>query len=405
MKKVLIILLLLISLVVFSKNIIVWFEYEGMEQMNNIIKEFEKENPDITIQLVEQKKIVSKVLNTYRGGGELPDIILIKNDEIGILTDSNLIENVDNFKDEMGDSFIDKAFDAFSVEKSIINNESNNFRKEKHYYGVPFYFDTQVLYYHDKIFYDNGFPLDEGLTFEDLLFASYVVEDKSKGKIMGLAWGANSPYWFPPFQWAFGKENLMEDGRIIVNDDETYKAIDFIFKNIVGKSAHWLERQGLIAGFKRGKIASMFFGTFMIPDFIKSGIEFKILPLPYIEEAGNYMTPILDYKGFSIIKGKKTPEIEKFIKYILDKKSQIEFCKDLYKFPVNKEAFNILKDKDEYFKVAYESARIGKTMPTSAYFKSKYWQGVRTMMTLILKQKEGYDGEIVEKAQEFMDGK
>ncbi|WP_129408307.1 sugar ABC transporter substrate-binding protein [Marinitoga lauensis] len=405
MKKVFIFLLILISLIGFSEKLVIWFDYEGIDQMKKIIQTFEKENPDITVQVIQQKKIVNKIFNIYRGGGELPDIILIKNDEIGMLADANLIENVDNFKNEIANTLIDKSFDAFKVEKNIIDGHSNKFKKEVHYFGVPFYFDTQVLYYHDKIFYNSGFSLEYGQTFEDLLFNAYAVEEYTKGRVMGLAWGANSPYWFPPFQWAFGKKELIENGRIIINDDETYNAIDFIFKTINGGSAHLVERQGLISGFKSGKIASMFFGTFMIPDFIKSGIDFKIMPLPYIKEAGNYMTPILDYKGFSILKGKKTKDVEKFIKFILQKDNQIDFCKDLYKFPVNKKAFEQLKDSDEYFKVAYESARIGKVMPTSAYFKSKYWQGIRTMMTLILNRKDEFDGEIVEKAQEFMDAK
>ncbi|WGS65828.1 sugar ABC transporter substrate-binding protein [Marinitoga aeolica] len=406
MNRYIVLILFLLSMMssIFSNSITLWFEYEGLKQMKEIAKEFEKET-GITVNIIQQKRISDKLFTTVRGNGDIPDVILVKNDEIGKLKEANLIENVDDVKSDIENKVLSNSFEAFKVDNRVIDKETGNFIKEAHYYGVPFYFDTQVLYYHDKVFYDYGFPLYEGLTFEDLLFASYVVEDKSKGKIMGLAWGANSPYWFPPFQWAFGKKELMENGRIIINDDETYNAIDFIFKNIAGNSAHLVERQGLISGFKSGKIAAMFFGTFMIPDFIKSGIEFKILPLPYIEEAGNYMTPILDYKGFSIIKGRKTKEVKRFIDFVLSKDSQVEFCENLYKFPINKEAFDKLKEKDEYFKVAYESARIGKIMPTSAYFKSKYWQGVRTMMTLILNQKEGYDGEIVEKAQEFMDGK
>lgn len=401
---VLILFLLLMVSGAFSKSITVWFEYEGLQQIKKIAKDFERET-GITVNIIQQKKISDKLFTAFRGNGDIPDIILIKNDDIGKLHDANLIENVDDIKDNIEKKLLNESFEAFKVDKQIVNDKAGNFAKERHYYGIPVYFDTQVLYYHDQIFYDYGFPLYEGLTFEDILFANYAVEDKSKGKIIGLAWGANSPYWFPPFQWAFGKGKLMENGRIIINDDETYNAIDFIFKTVAGGSAHLVERQGLIAGFKSKKIASMFFGTFMIPDFIKSGVEFKILPLPYIKEAGKYMAPILDYKGFSIVKGKKTGEVKKFIEFVLEKESQVEFCKDLYKFPANKMAFEVLKEKDEYFKVAYVSAQRGKIMPTSSYFKSKYWQGVRTMMTLILNNKEYFDGEIIEKAQEFMDGK
>lgn len=398
---VLILFLMFIFSLYFSKTITIWFDYEGIEQIKEIARNFEKENPGITINIIQQKKISDKLFTTFKGAGDIPDIILIKNDEIGKLKDANLIDNVDDIKIELENKLISTAFEAFAIEEKNIKN--NDFENVKHYYGVPFYFDTQVLFYHDDIFYDYGFPLENGHTFEDLLFASYIVNDKSNDKIIGLAWGANSPYYFPPFQWAFGKEELIENGRIIINNEKTYNAIDFIYSAVNGKSVQLIERQGLISGFKSGKIASMFFGTFMIPDFIKSGVKFKILPLPYIEESGNYMTPILDYKGFSVVKGRKTNDVIKFLEYILSENAQLAFCKDLYKFPVNNKAFNVLKDKDEYFKVAYESAMRGRTMPTSAYFKSKYWQGVRTMLTLIFNQKEGYDGEIVEKAQEFMD--
>ncbi|AEX85862.1 maltose-binding periplasmic protein [Marinitoga piezophila KA3] len=401
--SVLILFVLMITFL-FAGEITVWFEYEGFDQFEDIVKSFEKENPGITVKVIRQQKISSKLFTVFRGDGDIPDIVLVKNDEIGKLTDAGLLENIDALKDKYGKSFIKGSFDAFKIEKHIVK-DGKSISKEVHYYGIPFYFDTQVLFYHYKTFYDAGFPLEYGHTFEDLLFASYAVEEKTKGKTLGLAWGANSPYWFPPFQWAFGKENLMENGRIIIDDDNTYNAISFIFTTVAGGSAHLIERQGLVSGFKKGKIAAMFFGTFMIPDFIKSGIEFKILPLPYIKEAGNYMTPVLDYKGFSVIKGKLNNDVEKFLEYISKKESQITFCKDLYKFPSSKSAFDELKEKDEYFKVAYMSAERGKVLPNSAYFKSKYWQGIRTMMTLILKQKDEMDDSIIEKTQRFMDEK
>ncbi|SHF03517.1 Maltose-binding protein MalE [Marinitoga hydrogenitolerans DSM 16785] len=385
-------LLLTIS---FSRTINIWFEYEGGDQLKAIVKEFEKENPSISINIIQQKKIPDKLFTVFRGNGDIPDIILIKNDDIGKLIDAGLIENVDDIKNQIEKNLIQNTFDGFKIEKS----------GKEHYYGVPFYFDTQVLYYNNKIFNEAGVSLDDIYSFEDLLLASQVIEEYTKGKVLGFAWGANSPYWFPPFQWAFGKENLIENGRIIINDQETLDAVKYIYKAIIKENAYWIERQGLIAGFKSGKIASMFFGTFMIPDFIKSGMNFKILPLPYIKEAENYMASILDYKGFSIVKGKKTKDVEKLIEFILSKEAQIDFCKGLYKFPVNKSAFDELKDKDEYFKVVYESAKRGKTMPNSSYFKSKYWQGIRTMMTLILNQKEGFNNEIIEKTQRFMDEK
>ncbi|GAB6189124.1 extracellular solute-binding protein [Marinitoga arctica] len=391
-KYIIFIFFTLITSIAFSTTITLWFEYEGVEQLKNIVKEFEKENPDINVNVVEQKKISDKLFTAFKGNGDVPDIILIKNDEIGKLNDAGLIEDVDNIKLQIEKDLIPNAFSAFKVENGK-------------YYGIPFYFDTQVLYYNYKLFNEVKYPLEEIKSFEDLLFGAYIVNERTNGKVIGLAWGANSPYWFPPFQWAFGKENLIENGRIIVNDDETFNAVSYIYTSISGPYVQWIERQGLISGFKSGKIASMFFGTFMIPDFIKSGINFKILPLPYIKEAGNYMTPILDYKGFSIVKGKKTKDVEKLIKFILSKESQIDFCKDLYKFPVNENAFTVLKDKDEYFKVAYESAKRGKTMPTSSYFKSKYWQGIRTMLTLTLKNKDSFSDEILEKTQRFMDEK
>ncbi|KLO24266.1 MULTISPECIES: sugar ABC transporter substrate-binding protein [unclassified Marinitoga] len=387
--KIILIYFIILTTFIFSKNITIWFEYEGIDELKSIAIEFEKEYPDIKVNIIKQKRIPDKIFTAFKGNGELPDLILLKNDDVGRLKEAYLIESLDEIKKEFENSLIKDSFEAF--------------KENDHYFGVPFYFDTQILYYNKKILSEYNIHLDESYTFEDLLKVSNLI--KKDDKYIGLAWGANSPYWFPTMQWAFGKKELYSNGRVIVNDSNTLKAINFINKVInVDKSANLIERQGLISGLKNNKIGMIFFGSFMIPDFIKSNTAFGILPLPYIEEANNYMTPIIDYKGFSVIRGRKSKEVLSFLKFIIDKKSQIDFCKDLYKFPVNKDAFDILKGKDEYFKTAYRSVEIGKPMPTSAFFKGKYWKGIRTMLTLILTTNNNMD-EIITKTQKFMDQK
>ncbi|MCU6711474.1 extracellular solute-binding protein [Paenibacillus sp. J5C_2022] len=153
-------------------EISLWHNFTGDDQravtMREIITEFEKANPDITldIQAIPPDGYKTR-LKTVAAANEMPDVFIMWP---GAMTQEfasgGLIQPVNDLLDankEWTDGFIDNAFGGFTIDDSI--------------YSAPMSLTpTSILYYNKSILDDNGLSVPK--TWDELMNAIEVLKAK-----------------------------------------------------------------------------------------------------------------------------------------------------------------------------------------------------------------------------------
>lgn len=132
---------------------------QGYEEFWTGVKEnFEKENPNITIEYVTAPygEIVNQVIN-MAGGGDRVDMIFGEIDWIAGLADSGLTVPVTQIlSEEYLADFYPSVLDTFKIDGEI--------------YGLPMYISPYVLYYNKDLFEQAGLdPNSPPTTYDEML--------------------------------------------------------------------------------------------------------------------------------------------------------------------------------------------------------------------------------------------
>ncbi len=397
MKKMILFSALLLLIASFAGAITVWFSWEGENQFKNMVNEFNKANPQNKVNFVYVPDMLQKLQITLSSHGILPDVALVRSDDIGLLASSEAVIPVSP------------------------SNTTESFKKAFTYdsrmYAYPYYADVQVVYMNANV-YKGALPGNDW-TVSDL---EKMISEVKKDGHDGIAFDKTSSYLFNSFNAAFNGGTIpQKDGIPNVNNENTMKAFEFynmLFNE--KKYAVSYHKMALMNSFKTGKVAFMFQGSFMIPDFLKAGMNFRVLPYPTLDN-GQPIPPAFDAKGFVVFK--ESPAAKKFIDYVTSTKNEIGFCSATYKLPANPDAIKALENPESFsnlittatttpysvdnLKASLETmdidAQRALILPTSAVFKEVYSNAITTALGLYLNGKMTLK-EALKKAQEYIDG-
>ncbi len=375
-KFILSIAILIVSIAVFSMTTItVWFSWEGQKEFQTLVNNFNAVNPNYHVNLVYIPNMLQKLEISMSAGTGFPDLALVRSDDTGMLVNANLItpagtvETTQTFK---------KAF----LFNGIL-------------YAYPYYADTQVIYLNKSI-YKGAIPSDDW-TLSD--FERIGKEIKDGGHI-GAIINMSSSYFFNSFYAAFNGGIIpQKNGIPIVNNDGTIKAAEFynqIFN--VDRIAVSFTTAAIVNAFQTGKAGMLFQGSFLIPNFLNSKIDFTILPYPSMDD-GQPIPPTFDAKGFVIFK--QSEGVNAFLDYVTLAGNEEYFCKPTYKIPANIDAMKALENSNEFFKVMDLSTQNGLILPTTPIFKTAYSDAISTALQLYLTGKMSIQ-EALSKAQDYI---
>ncbi len=378
MKKVILIFSLILLLTVFSiaSTITVWFSWEGQKEFQSIVNEFHLTHPNIRVNLVYIPNMIQKLRITLASNGSFPDVALVRNDDLGMLTAANVIKPVKGVKTA------DVFYRSFLVNKIE--------------YAYPYYADIQVVYINKALF--NGIPIPKSSwTLSDFEKTAEVL--KNNGHI-GVLLQKSSPYFFDAFNAAFNNGIIPEKNGIPwVNTPGTLKAAklyNYLFNE--RKIAVSYEKMALVNAFKTQKAGMFMMGSFLIPDFLNLNLDFTILPYPSLDN-GKPIPPVLDSKGFVIFND--NPSAKKFLDYVTSAEMEEKFCGSTYKLPANENAMRSLGQKNAFFKTMSLSAKNALVLPSSKAFKELYGKAVSTTLNLYLSGEMPLE-EAFRKAQEYI---
>ena len=240
-------------------------EQERLDQINLIIADFEKENPDIKIKQipVDEDSYQTKV-TTLGSSGKLPAIIEVSNNYAKVMAKNEFVdyESVDKvIADKKADSFYDGALRVLKTEDG------------KNYAGVPVSGWVQGVWYNKKMFAEKG--LKEPKTWEDILAAAKAFNDpanKKYGIALATANGVMTEQVFSQFALSNGANVLDASGKASLDTPEMKEAIEYykeLSKYTMPGSNDVTQVKDAFLG---GSAPMAIYSTYILPSAYKEGL-------------------------------------------------------------------------------------------------------------------------------------
>ena len=303
----------------------------------DIIKDFNAENPDINVKLdVQSWDNINDVVRTKVQSGDAPDIL-----------------NIDAFAGFAGDDLLYKASDVLSEETAADFQPAfvENASIEGEQYGLPLIASARTLFVNKDLMEQAGVTKTPA-TWQELLDASKKISALGEGVSgYGMPLGSEEAQAETSI-WAFGNGANWGDTReITVDTPEALEAVEFMKKMIDEKATQpnpgATDRTPLINVFVQGKIG---FIEALPPTVAQIEAEnpklnFDLAPIPTAD--GSPVTlGVADHLMAFQNDGDKQEEITKFLDFFYSTDVYTNFVKTENFLPVTKSASENLDNPD-----------------------------------------------------------
>jgi len=336
----------------------IWVSWEGVKELKKEIDRWSRLT-GVKAKTVDVPDVRTKLLSVQRGGGRMPDLVMIQSDDLPALTAAATLQALDGMDSS---SLVDKGRNAFNL-------KGRN-------WALPFYFDAQLVFYNPKLL---STPPAKNWDLARLEAESRRIVRTGRTP---LAWNAYSAYWILPFALGFGKQAIEDaDGMVRPDDMGTRSALAWLLRMRDEGLMAVLERDAMIGRFASGETAMILTGSYSIPEFERIGIPFGIAAYPTVPETGKPVAPFLDFKGLAITRSSRSPlTVRRLASYLTGPGVQQRFTSSVSKLPANHEAWELVRTTNAYFPQLERSYEIGVTVPaTEAYstYKNIMWKILR----------------------------
>jgi multiple sugar transport system substrate-binding protein len=350
---------------------------EPIKDLEDILKSFEEEHPDIKVKVtsVDWGAAWTKI-TTAATSQDVPDIVQLGSTWVGSISSMNALLDVSDRISEIGgaDSFVPAAW------------KSSGMQNSGQVTAIPWIVDARAIYYRTDVFDKVGLnrrSLDTWQSFDQALEkinkASPVIEGIPV-VTLGISgkndW--NVIHSLAPWIWAAGGDFLSADLKSSALDSaEVLKGvlfyINFVKKGYVPLEYLELNTAQVSSNFNQGNSAIYFDGPYEVKTLTTppqqggasdsiTARNFGVAPNPK-GPSGRYT--FVGGSNLAIFKASKNKDQAwKVIKHLMKKQSQIEYCKVTGFLPSRKEAFD-----HPYFaadpkrKVFKEAVKYGRTYP------------------------------------------
>jgi multiple sugar transport system substrate-binding protein len=197
---------------------------EAMRIMREVYVEFERQNPDIDLQLElipGSQEYVRKLLMSIVAGAE-PDVVTLDASSSAVFINNDILLDLSELIEK------DPDFDLADYHENVVDIA----RRDDEVYAVPLDFTPMVMYCNKRLFDEAGIPYPQaGWTFEEFL---NIAKDLTRGEQYGYAFANWMPGWIL-WVWNNGGDSLSADGSSAdgaINSPATAEAIRFIHSMI-----------------------------------------------------------------------------------------------------------------------------------------------------------------------------
>lgn len=195
-----------------------------------IVKEFESENPYIKINTIEMdgSQDYELRLRAELASGNHPDIMTIDSPNLALYANAGELLSLDEYMKEEGN--ID----------DILEGSLNGMVFREEIYLAPFVDSSIALYYNKNLFRQAGIPFpskdpEEPLTWDEVLTIAQTINDPDNGIhgidiAQGFGSGEGPAYFKLPLLWQFGADVISPDGTTAkghLNSEAALEALQF----------------------------------------------------------------------------------------------------------------------------------------------------------------------------------
>ena len=265
---------------------------------------------------------------TAAQGGEAPDLLRISSDSLGKFGEIR-VDGAPLFEDlrpHLTPAQREK-FDPVSLE---------SMRYGESLYAVPASFDCLSLIY-NKALFDGMEEPNEDWTLDDLM---------SAGQQVGLEFPVKNAYWWFPFLGGYGGELFDENGTPTLDESGAAESLEWMMDlelvhEIVPEGTQKISMENSFEAWDTGMVID---GPWNWARYGKGIDNLGQTLLPKVSENGEYLSPLVTYKGWAV--SKQSPQkvaATNLALYLSSDEVQKEFALQTYTIPT---AQNLKQDAD-----------------------------------------------------------
>lgn len=383
MKKCMVLIFLLVAMSIYSVEVRVFEERKIDDAYNEVVKMFEKENPDIKIkrihyELNDIRGEVQKTINTAEG----PALIFEPADGVGFYKDKKIIKDISIVKGL-----------SKNISKNLVENGVKQLTFNGKIFGLP-----QTIGNHLTLLYNKDKVSTPPDTWSEMLNENY-------GTKYNVVFPTQEGFWLLGVLGGFGgnifdaKNKISLDTPAMTKTLGFYQYLKFVKKAIPDKCDYGIAE----TMFLNGESAFIINGDWSFEQYKnKMGDKLGIASVPKLPGGDNF-SPMTGVYGMYFVNG-VNEDVEraaaKYVEFILRKDIQIYVNLKNSTLPVNKDALNSQEIKNNSFLAASAGQMLkGKPMPVVPEMEY-VWKAVDINLNLLMNG-EISPADAAEKMQEY----
>lgn len=346
-----------------------WGLWEPKETMEELIEEYEKQNPGVSIDYIQktflqyEENTYTRISQTATENTPTPDIIRMNNTWLPKYQPylSSVPSNIYS-SSEYSETFYPTAVSDFTGNDGEL-------------YAIPLEIDGLVLFYNKEILSEAGYdsPPSDWDSFTELAKEITVIEEdgsiSQSGVAMGAAKNINHSVDILNLIMLQNGVNLNSnyDGKVDLTSDNATLALQFYVDFVTVHKTWSPESRTDLDMFIQGDLGMMFAPSWRAFDILNSGskVEFGIAPVPQIPS--NDPIAYSMYWGEAVPKGSKNQqEAWKFIKFLSEKENQLTLFNNQSEIRTFGEPFS----RKDLSSTAENNPYLSPIVEMSPYFKS-----------------------------------
>ncbi|TCJ18065.1 sugar ABC transporter substrate-binding protein [Rubrobacter taiwanensis] len=311
-------------------NFATWGIDAELEAFQNIINQYEAENPDVSINLTHVPSDYYEQLDTRLAAGNAPDIVRMQYQQIGRYSSEGALVDLTPYLSEGdGDEFEPAFWQAVGYEDRV--------------YGLPHHTDTFALFYNADYFEQLGVEVPQSLeecwSWEEFTNLARQIKEETNATFgFAMNWQESNPYRWMPFLYQRGGQFLNDD--LSAPQINTPEGIDTIAwtqswfeEDLVPPNTSVKSTEEIHALFANGTIGMMLNGDWYLPylEDHMTNFEYGVTYMPCnIEKASD-----MGGNALAVSKDSNHPEVAAdFIKFVVNEDNMRNFVTSATFIPV-----------------------------------------------------------------------
>lgn len=336
-----------------------WGSQSEVSLLLPLIKDFEKQNPDIKVEFLHIPQNYFQKLHLLFASNLAPDVVFVNNFYAPKYIQAGLLEDLSSFVDK--EKYFSKSIEAFAYDNKI--------------YAVPRDVSNLVVYYNKDLFdrYKIPYP-NENWTLDDYLG---IAKTFAQHGIWGTSYETEPLFWLP-YLLSNGAAILSDDAKqFVLNKSQALDSLDYYVEIAYKYNAAPKKQESasltMAQLFLQQKMAMHLSGRWLVPKYRQEAkFDWDIAPFPNGIK-GSVVN--IDSSGYALAKSSKNKDAAlKFINYISSKESLSELAKSGLIVPARKDVaysdeFLDKNQKPANAKVFVDAIETGKVTPVNENYQ------------------------------------